>query len=268
MRCGASGAFAWPTTRSWTTLRAEYEALREDGIAAEWVDGLPAPLEATFRGAILHPGDGSLPACPLGATARRSTCGRGRSRDRRGDAGRVARRRRRRASSSSRPDGCTNGLPAGARPGRSSPVRGQVIVTEPLGGDARIRGRTTRATGSITGSRPRTARLVLGGRRDRASTRSSRTGTITEPIQAELEAFARRADRRAEPRIEHRRPGVSSARPRISPARRAGSGQVGLWVSAGYSGHAATSWAWLVVSSWRRRSGRLLDSVFDPARLL
>src|SRR4029450_5059934 len=41
-------------------LRAEYEALRDDGIAAEWVDQLGTPLEATFRGAILHPGDGSL----------------------------------------------------------------------------------------------------------------------------------------------------------------------------------------------------------------
>ena len=41
-------------------VRAEYEALRGDGLSAEWVDELGSPLAATFRGAILHPGDGSL----------------------------------------------------------------------------------------------------------------------------------------------------------------------------------------------------------------
>src|SRR4029450_13521493 len=41
-------------------LRAEYEALRNDGIAAGGGDQLGTPLEARFRGAILHPGDGSL----------------------------------------------------------------------------------------------------------------------------------------------------------------------------------------------------------------
>ncbi|MCW2974888.1 MAG: putative oxidoreductase, partial [Actinomycetia bacterium] len=42
-------------------IRAEYEAMREDGIAAEWIDkaDLAAHLSA-FHGAIEHPGDGSI----------------------------------------------------------------------------------------------------------------------------------------------------------------------------------------------------------------
>ena len=60
MRSGALGASAWRDDEELDALRAEYEALREDGIAAEWVDELSPPLDAAFRGAILHPGDGSL----------------------------------------------------------------------------------------------------------------------------------------------------------------------------------------------------------------
>src|SRR6266550_1360206 len=41
-------------------VRGEFEALREDGIAAEWVEELEPPLDRLFRGAIEHPGDGSL----------------------------------------------------------------------------------------------------------------------------------------------------------------------------------------------------------------
>lgn len=40
-------------------IRAEFEALHEDGFAAEWHDELPH-LSPEFRGAIFHPADGSL----------------------------------------------------------------------------------------------------------------------------------------------------------------------------------------------------------------
>src|SRR5690349_10274488 len=40
-------------------IRAEYEALHEDGFACEWRDALPH-LRPEFRGAIFHPPDGSL----------------------------------------------------------------------------------------------------------------------------------------------------------------------------------------------------------------
>ena len=41
-------------------LRAEYEALREDGFAAEWLDELPVPLAGRFPGAGFHPDDAVL----------------------------------------------------------------------------------------------------------------------------------------------------------------------------------------------------------------
>src|SRR3954454_1493753 len=43
-----------------TEVAAEYEALREDGFAAEWRDELPEPLAARYHGATFHPPDGSL----------------------------------------------------------------------------------------------------------------------------------------------------------------------------------------------------------------
>ena len=51
-------------------LRAEYEALREDGFAAEWRDELPEPLAGRFAGALFHPGDAVAPAGALGPAAR------------------------------------------------------------------------------------------------------------------------------------------------------------------------------------------------------
>jgi gamma-glutamylputrescine oxidase len=42
------------------SLRAEYDALREDGFAVDWLDELSQPLAGRYNGAILHPGDGSL----------------------------------------------------------------------------------------------------------------------------------------------------------------------------------------------------------------
>ena len=41
-------------------IRAEYEALHEDGLDAEWLEDLPGRLATLFRGAIVHPSDGSL----------------------------------------------------------------------------------------------------------------------------------------------------------------------------------------------------------------
>src|SRR5262245_7609174 len=41
-------------------LQAELLALREDGLAAEWLERLPEPLDRLFRGALLHPRDGAI----------------------------------------------------------------------------------------------------------------------------------------------------------------------------------------------------------------
>ena len=57
-RTGSLRLAADPAERA--ELEAEYEALREDGFAAEWRDELPDPLRGRFDGAIFHPPDGSL----------------------------------------------------------------------------------------------------------------------------------------------------------------------------------------------------------------
>ena len=41
-------------------IHAEFEALREDGFAAEWIEHPEGPLEGRFHGAIDHLGDGAL----------------------------------------------------------------------------------------------------------------------------------------------------------------------------------------------------------------
>ena len=56
-------------------LRAEYEALRDDGFAAEWLDDLPEPpRRARSRAAILHPGRRGAPACTASSGGSRSRC--------------------------------------------------------------------------------------------------------------------------------------------------------------------------------------------------
>ncbi len=41
-------------------IRLEYEALREDGIEAEWLDDVPGAAAGKFHGAIAHPRDGAI----------------------------------------------------------------------------------------------------------------------------------------------------------------------------------------------------------------
>jgi glycine/D-amino acid oxidase-like deaminating enzyme len=41
-------------------IRLEYEALREDGFDAEWLEDVPGGAAGRFHGAISHPHDGSV----------------------------------------------------------------------------------------------------------------------------------------------------------------------------------------------------------------
>jgi gamma-glutamylputrescine oxidase len=214
-------------------VRAEYEALREDGIAAEWVGELGMPLEATFRSAILHPGDGSLqPARWVRRLAARAV-----------EAGAEIVEETRVESLGDldaehvviATDGYTNGLlPELDR--AINPIRGQVIVTEPLAETLYPRPHYARH-GFDYWQQTADRRLVLGGRRDKSlDTEFTNEETITEPIQAELEAFAAELIDE-EPRIEHRWPGIFGATQDQLPLVGRVPGREGLWVSAGYSGH-------------------------------
>ena len=112
-------------------VRAEFEALREDGFDAEWLEELAAPLDGLYRGAIRHPTDGSLqPARWVRRLAARAVA-----------AGAEIVEEHRLESLDEleaehvviATDGYTSGLLPAARRSAMRPVRGQVIVTEPLG---------------------------------------------------------------------------------------------------------------------------------------
>ena len=185
-------------------LRAEYEALSEDGIAADWVDELPPPLDGAFRGAILHPGDGSLqPARWVRLLAARAV------------AAGTEIVEETRVESLDDVDAehvviATDGYTSGLLPELDrtiKPVRGQVIVTEPLAETLYPRPHYARHGFDYWQQTP-DRRLVLGGRRDKnLDAEFTNEEALTEPIQAELEGFAAELAG-GEPRIEHRWPGI------------------------------------------------------------
>ena len=247
-------------------LRAEYEALREDDIAAEWVDELSAPLDVTFRGAILHPGDGSLqPARWVRRLAARAV------------AAGTEIVEETRVESLDDVDAehiviATDGYTSGLLPELDrtiKPVRGQVIVTEPLGETLYPRPHYARHGFDYWQQTPDN-RLVLGGRRDKnLDAEFTNEEALTEPIQAELESFAAELAG-GEPRIEHRWPGIFGSTEDHLPLVGPVPGRDGVWVSAGYSGHGnvmGLACGELVAQAILGSPAPELQ-YFDPARLL
>ena len=247
-------------------VRAEYEALRGDGLSAEWVDELGSPLAATFRGAILHPGDGSLqPARWVRRLAARAA-----------EAGvEIAEETRIESLEDLEAehvviatDGYTHGLLA-ELDRAIKPIRGQVIVTEPLAETLYPRPHYARHGFDYWQQTP-DRRLVLGGRRDRSlETEFTNEESVTEPIQAELETFAAELIGE-EPRIEHRWPGIFGTTEDELPLVGRLPGRDRVWVSAGYSGHGNV----LGLGCGELVAQAILGSpapelqYFDPARVL
>ena len=130
-------------------IRLEYEALREDGFEAEWLDDVPGAAAGLFHGAISHPRRRIAPAGPVrppprGARPRRparSSASTTESQDVEAlDADRVL----------VATDGYGHGLVAELAD-LIWPTRGQVIVSEPLDASSTT-GPTMRARASTTGS--------------------------------------------------------------------------------------------------------------------
>jgi gamma-glutamylputrescine oxidase len=207
-------------------LLAEYEALREDGFAADWLDD-------RFHGAIHHPTDGSLR--PARWVRRLATLA--------AEAGADLRERSRvdslddldAASVLIATDGYTRGLVTRLDE-IIQPVRGQVIATAPLSRRLFECPHYSRR-GFDYWQQTEDNRLILGGRRDtQLDHEFTAEETITEPIQRELEAFA--AELIGEPpRITHRWAGIFGQTPDLMPLVGPVPGRDGLWVAAGYSGH-------------------------------
>jgi gamma-glutamylputrescine oxidase len=213
-------------------IRAEYEAMREDGIAAEWVDDLPAHLSG-FHGAIDHPGDGSIqPARFVRRLAARAA-----------DAG-VEFREHERVDDVASLDAehvlvATDGYGHGLVPELADaiwPTRGQVIVSEPLDRVLYDRPHYARQGFDYWQQLPN-RRIVLGGFRD-VSIMDELTDVeeMTPVIQASLERFMGELIGET-PRISHRWAGIFGLTQDMLPLVGRVPGRDGLWVAAGYSGH-------------------------------
>jgi gamma-glutamylputrescine oxidase len=214
-------------------LRAEYEALREDGFAAEWRDELPEPLARRSPGALLHPDDGVLQPARLVRRLAQAAAA----------AGAEIREHDRVAAADSldaetvlvATDGYPSGLLAELE-GLIIPTRGQMLATEPLD-ELRYRMPHYGRHGFDYWHQNAEGRLIVGGFRD-ADMESEFTAdeATTARIQDALESFATTLAGR-EPTISHRWSGVFGLVPDLMPVVGPHPGREGLWVAGGYSGH-------------------------------
>jgi gamma-glutamylputrescine oxidase len=247
-------------------VRAEFEALREDGFDAEWVDRFDPPLDELFVGAIRHPADGALqPARWVRRLAARAVA-----------AGAEIVEESRVESLDSvdadqiviATDGYTQGL-VPALDEAIRPVRGQVIVTDPLE-QMRFPCPHYARHGFDYWQQTPEGNLVLGGRRDVAvDLEYTNEEVVTDEIQQALESFAEQLIGKP-PRVIHRWSGIFGGTEDRIPLAGPVPGHDGVWVAAGYSGHGnvlGLACGELVAEAILGRPPPELE-LFDPARLL
>jgi gamma-glutamylputrescine oxidase len=247
-------------------LLADYDALRRDGFAAEWIDEPSGPLAGRYVGGILHPRDGALqPARWIRRLAAHAAA-----------AGTEIRENDRVASLDDldadtvvvASDGYPSGL-LGAIEELVEPIRGQVVVTEPLTERLYERPHYARRGFDYWQQLP-DGRLVAGGRRDTdLEAETTADETTTAAIQAALEGFVQELVGRL-PAITHRWAGIFGRTPDALPLVGQVPGLDGVWVSRGYSGHGnvlGLACGELVAKAiLGHREPEL--GLFDPARLL
>src|SRR5215213_1512141 len=248
-------------------LEGEFDALRADGFAAEWLDRdqLDARVAKRFPAAILHPDDGTIhPARATWQLARRAA-----------EAG-VEIRERSRVEDAASLDSAhvvvaTDGYPSGLLgrlEGSIIPTRGQMLATEPIAERIFERPHYGRH-GYDYWHQSADGSILAGGFRDAdlASEFTAEEAT-TATIQAALEAFlADLLGRR--PRITHRWSGIFGLVPDLLPVVGRVPGSDRLWIAGGYSGHGNVlgfACGELVAASILGREPPLLE-LFDPQRL-
>jgi gamma-glutamylputrescine oxidase len=246
-------------------IRLEYEALNEDGFAAEWRDELPH-LRPEFRGAIFHAPDGSLQpgrfVRHLAALAAAEGVGfqehhRVASLDELGAEQIVI---------------ATDGSGRGLLPELDDalwPARGQVVTTEPLGEQLFACPHYARH-GFDYWQQLADGRIVLGGFRDFSIlTEMTDDETTTEPIQEALDAFLVELLGYM-PKVTHRWAGIFGLTQDLLPLVGRVPGHDGTWMAAGYSGHGNVlgfMCGELVAAAMLGEDDALLE-LFSPARLL
>jgi gamma-glutamylputrescine oxidase len=214
-------------------LRAEYEALLGDGFEADWIDEPAGRLAGRYKAAIFHPRDGAVqPVRWIRRLAAHAA-----------DAG-VDIREHDRVRSLEDLDAevlvvASDGYPSGLLSEIDDlvqPIRGQVVVTEPLGELWYERPHYARRGFDYWQQLP-DGRLVAGGRRDTDLAGESTAEEATSPeIQAALEAFVQELVGR-KPAITHRWAGIFGDSPDAVPLVGPVPNRDGAWVSRGYSGH-------------------------------
>jgi gamma-glutamylputrescine oxidase len=247
-------------------LGAEYEALREDGFAAEWRQELDPPLTGRFTAAIFHPGDASLqPATTVRRIAAAAA-----------NAG-VEFRENHRVETvddveAERVVVATDGYPSGLLgplEGLIIPTRGQVIATAPLA-ERLFSFPHYGRHGFDYWQQLDDGRILAGGFRDYAlDTEFTADEETTPTIQRALEEFvADLVGRRVE--ITHRWAGIFGLVLDFLPVVGEVPGSDRVWVAGGYSGHGNVLGflcGELVARALTGDVDPLLAS-FDPGRLL
>lgn len=215
-------------------LRREYEALREDGFGARWLDPVPERLRQLFVGGFAHAGDGALrPALWVRRLALHAVAAGAEIVERRPvgpdelaslDAGAIV----------LAVDGMTDAFAPELRP-FVTPMRGQVLATEPL--ELRYDRPHYARGGYDYWQQLPDGRLILGGRRD-TSIETERTAVdgTTAAVQGQLEAFAEQLFGR-KPEITHRWSGFWGQTADLLPLAGRLPGSDRVWVAGGYSGH-------------------------------
>jgi gamma-glutamylputrescine oxidase len=246
-------------------IKAEYEALREDGFVAEWRDVVPH-LRPGFRGAIFHPTDGAVqPAAFVQRLADLAV-----------EAG-VAFVEHHRITALGAVEAeqiviATDGSGRGLLPELDDalwPARGQVIATEPL--PERLFDCPHYARqGFDYWQQLEDGRIVLGGFRDFSIlTEMTDDETTTQPIQDALDAFL--VELLGElPKVTHRWAGIFGLTQDLLPLVGPVPGHDGVWVAAGYSGHGnvfGLLCGELVAGALLGRDDPLLQ-LFEPARIV
>jgi gamma-glutamylputrescine oxidase len=247
-------------------IRREYEALREDGFDAEWLDEVPGPRGGLFLGAVHHPHDATIqPARFVRRLAVRAA-----------EAGAEFREhdevRDVEALDAEHVVVATDGYGHGLVAELADliwPTRGQVIATEPLGRVLFDRPHYARQ-GFDYWQQLADGRLVLGGFRD-VSIMDELTDVeeTTETIQTALESFLGELVG-GTPHVTHRWAGIFGLTQDMLPLVGRVPGRDRLWVAAGYSGHGNVlgfACGELVADAILGRGSPQLE-LLDPARFL
>jgi glycine/D-amino acid oxidase-like deaminating enzyme len=243
-------------------IRGEHETMREDGIAAEWIDD---PVDGRFHGAIFHPEDGALQPARF---VRRLAAGAA-------EAG-VEIREHDPVTDVDTLDAehvivATDGYGHGLVPELADliwPTRGQVIVSEPIGRVLYDKPHYARQGFDYWQQLP-DGRILLGGFRD-VSIMDELTDVeeTTPAIQASLERFLGELIGE-EPRISHRWAGIFGLTQDMLPLVGRIPGRDGLWVAGGYSGHGNVlgfACGELVADAILGDASSPQLALFDPAR--